>query len=207
MADDKKIPELNEATTAVGSTLIPMVTDSTGTAEVKKITPANFFSTLLAVATAWLAEHTAGGGHLTKAISIVQSGQSGIGAQSLVFDFVPSKILLKWSVSASGSNGGNFALSVGTTLIAITGTDSLTQNMNINQIYPNYPATTWNAFNNAVNDTTKCIRFNGGNTNDNGAATCYGVATWTTATKTLAISYTNSYTANQNIDIMAIAFK
>lgn len=77
MADDKKIPELNEATTTTGTEFIPIVTDPAGTAEVKKISSANFFSTLLETATAWLAGHSTAGAHTVDTIS-EKTGGAGV---------------------------------------------------------------------------------------------------------------------------------
>lgn len=201
MADDKKIPELNEAVTVVNTDLIALVTDVAGTAEVKKMSRANLIQSENIVMAAGKSIDSALEG---KSIDIVQVSDSAIidnDTLDFVFDIVPSKIVINFSGACERTTSG-VGHTTGSSILTITGTNTFTSNMN-------YVSQRGNGSNigGGSNDSTNVCYLLGGTAGSSG--TVAGTATWTTATKTLRITWqeTSTITANTVFQAIATAYK
>lgn len=206
---DLKITQLTEMTAVDNSDPIAIVNDPTGSAQTQKITRANFIgSEDIAMA----AGKSFAGVLLTKSISEVQASNLGIADNDtldLVFDFVPSKIFLSYSgvaiANTADEEPGHFN---GHCVITVTGTDTITSNMNGSGHYQTTAGP--GGITNKQDDTTNVVYVNGGfDTGGLNLVFFLGTATWTTSTKTLTITFqeTNTKTAQNFIEILARAHK
>jgi len=119
---------------------------------------------------------------------------------SLVFSFVPSKIIVHYNVKTVGT-GGYVGVAKGDCTIIITGTDTMTSQL--------YGISTWdgNGYPTFSHDSsTNSYIVNG---NSHNSSTVYATGTWTTATKTLALTYqeTGTTTGSNIVSWTAIAYK
>lgn len=151
-----------------------------------------------------------------KCIDIVQVNNLGIAdndTDTLVFDFVPSKIVIEYQTICVTSANGMWGMVKGQCVITITGTDTCTSLMHGIKWYVDlrYVASPPNDFgyNYVSPDTTNAIAGRAGFKADAGTALFNGVATWNTATKTLIITYqeTMSDTESNLVQMTATAYK
>jgi len=229
---DKKISELNALTAVADVDLCVVVDDPTGSAETKKITRANLLgSETITIAagkalktdtiseTTGAAGVTVDGGLLKdgafegvvegKCIDVAQFSNNTIidnDTNSLVFDFVPSKIVLSFSGGGKFTGVPNQGITTGHTIITITGTDTITSVCNATAYYQFDSAWVHTA---ALGDTVNVIYLYVGRMIATGSATILGTATWTTATKTLLITYQETFTDTSftNLEVLATAYK
>lgn len=125
---------------------------------------------------------------------------------SLVFSFVPSKILINWRGYAEHDTSSEAGISMGSTVVTVTGTDTATSAMMAVHFNDNNSASRWEK---TAADTTNVVVVKAGtDASDQGSVTG-ALTSWTTATKTLLITYTvaNTTDASTTIAYEAIAYK
>ena len=124
---------------------------------------------------------------------------------SFIFSFEPSKIILIWNGICQHDTTNEPGWGSGSTYITIAGTDTITHTLNRAGHYDNNG--NW-VFTSDSDDATNITYILGGNDgSDTGSQ--IGTATWTTATKTLLITFTtaNAAAADTRIGIKAIAIR
>ena len=129
----------------------------------------------------------------TSVIDIVQFSNLTIAStdtDSLVFAFVPSKIVLNSNGIGRHDTTNEHGQSTCLAILTVTGTDTITTNTNCSALIENGPAeTTGMAFVTIQNGTTNAIVISGGYDLTD-VCTMVAAPTWTTSTKTLLLTWT-----------------
>ena len=129
----------------------------------------------------------------TSVIDIVQFSNLTIAStntDSLVFAFVPSKIVLNSNGIGRHDTTNEHGQSTCLAILTVTGTDTITTNTNCSALIENGPAeTTGMAFVTIQDGTTNAIVIHGGYDLTD-VCTMVAAPTWTTSTKTLLLTWT-----------------
>lgn len=142
-------------------------------------------------------------------IDVVQSSDLNIALNDtldLVFLFEPDVIVLDYTGRCQHDTTLDDGHTTGHSVITVTGVDTITYNTNYTALVNN-----GGAFGSHIgqNDAVNAVVVYGGNDGvDDGYF--YGVGSWTTATKTLRLTFStvaNTNTATNYIEILAIAYR
>jgi hypothetical protein len=130
---------------------------------------------------------------------------TGDPADTLVFAFVPTKIILNFKGTAVRVDPYQAGANDGMTVITITGTNTYTSILDSVCAYWNMRTTNQMSAVTRAGDEVNVIYLFTGNDPGNIQGTCIGVATWTTATKTLSITYTATNCNNASTVLLVTA--
>lgn len=140
-------------------------------------------------------------------VDVVQASDLGIGTSDtlvLTFAFVPTEIIVQYSMRTEHDTSNEIGHTTGQSIVTITGTDTMTVNLNYTTVFDAN-----GAIDVAIgqNDTTNTTYGCGGNDGVDDA-TVAGVGTWDTSSKQLTITFTtnNSDTSENFIEIIASAY-
>ena len=148
---------------------------------------------------------------LTTAVSIVQKTNVGIAdsdTDTMVFDFVPSKIVIHFSCAAQSSDASRYGFSNGNCVITITGTDTFTSVMN--WIGPQEQASApYLKYDYDASSTTKIIGCESGTNGAAARGSFYADGAWVTSTKTMTLTWqeTSTTTAGSYATWTATAYR
>ncbi|KKN67744.1 hypothetical protein LCGC14_0458920 [marine sediment metagenome] len=138
---------------------------------------------------------------------VVQASDVGIATNdtmALVFDFVPSKIVIDYSSVQRHDTTSEKGLSTGHCVVIITGTDTKTNNLNANHVYDS------NGSFHSTSTSGEVTNLTQGSGGDDGVDTASVSATgaWVTATKTLTLTFTstNASDADTHLEVLATAY-
>jgi hypothetical protein len=135
----------------------------------------------------------------SKCVDVVQLSNTGISdgdTDTLVFDFVPTKIVLNYSISGRYVGSGQLGSSDGQTVITITGTDTYSS-------VCNYTVHTVTDHAGVLGNTTNIVA--GMVATDPGNATVVAVGVWDTATKTMTLTYAETVTTVATTALLLVA--
>ena len=148
-------------------------------------------------------------GTVSALVDVQQASDEGIATNdtlALTFAFVPSKIVIDYSMRTSHDTSFQTGHSTGHCVVLITGVDTKTNNLNVT--FGRAGSALTFIVEHVFADTTNILYGKGGY---DGTDFCIVVATgaWVTATKTLTLTFTvtNSDAANNDVELIATAYR